>query len=122
MGPFQVNSSWRSPFRLDLEALTLTLSIPSGWQVVERSHPSYQLIVSVRVAASTLSSVERKGTLDESESSHHQRRSITSEEGDERANEYGKATVAVSLSLGKSEIKRALERYECVLQDRWAPQ
>lgn len=67
----------------------------------------------MRVAASALSSVERKGTLDESESNHHQRRrSATSEEGDIPANEYGKATVTASLSLGKSEIKGALERYE----------
>ncbi|CAN0248928.1 unnamed protein product, partial [Ectocarpus sp. 12 AP-2014] len=81
-------------------------------QVVERLHPSYQLIVSVRVAASALSSVERNGTLDESESNHHQRkRTATSEEGDNPANEYGKATVTASLSLGKSEIKGALESW-----------
>ncbi|CAN0068165.1 unnamed protein product, partial [Ectocarpus fasciculatus] len=81
-------------------------------QVVERLHPSYQLIVSVRVAASTLSSVEQRGTMDESESDHHQqRRTATSEEGDNPAKEYGKATVTASLSLGKSEIKGALESW-----------
>ncbi|CAM9563885.1 unnamed protein product, partial [Ectocarpus sp. 13 AM-2016] len=81
-------------------------------QVVERLHPSYQLIVSVRVAASALSSVERNGTHDESESNHHQRkRTATSEEGDNPANEHGKATVTTSLSLGKSEIKGALESW-----------
>ncbi|CAM9649226.1 unnamed protein product, partial [Ectocarpus sp. 12 AP-2014] len=81
-------------------------------QVVERLHPSYQLLVSVKVAASALSSVERNGTLDESESNHHQiKRTATSEKGDNPANEYGKATVTASLSLGKSEIKGALESW-----------
>ncbi|CAM9771939.1 unnamed protein product, partial [Ectocarpus sp. 8 AP-2014] len=81
-------------------------------QVVERLHPSYQLIVSVRVAASALSSVERNGTLDESESNHYRiKRTATSEEGDNPANKYGKATVTASLSLGKSEIKGALESW-----------
>ncbi|CAB1114941.1 unnamed protein product [Ectocarpus sp. CCAP 1310/34] len=80
-------------------------------QVVERLHPSYQLIVSVRLAASALSWVERNGTLDESKSSHRQRgRTATSEEGGNPVNEYGKATVAASLSLGKSEIMGAIER------------
>ncbi|CAM9664137.1 unnamed protein product [Ectocarpus sp. 6 AP-2014] len=81
-------------------------------QVVERLHPSYQLIVSVRVASSALSSVERNGTLDGSGSNHHPRkRTATSEEGDNPANECGKATVTASLSLGKSEIKGALESW-----------
>ncbi|CBN74701.1 hypothetical protein Esi_0037_0136 [Ectocarpus siliculosus] len=84
-------------------------------QVVERLHPSYQLIVSVSVAASALSSAERNGKLDGSESNHHpSKRTETSEEGDNPANECGKATVTASLSLGKSEIKGALERLEIV--------
>ncbi|CAM9644787.1 unnamed protein product, partial [Scytosiphon promiscuus] len=87
-------------------------------QVVERLRPSYQLIISATVAASSLLSTGRKsgrGQYSGDAKIHSSTISPTFEGTKNTVAENidsgrADATVAASLSLGKSEIKAALER------------
>lgn len=87
-------------------------------QVVERLRPSYRLIISAKVAASALLRTEGKWAHDDNSGDNEINLASVSQTWEGAANVAaqhdncgcGEAEVVASLSLGKSEIKGALER------------
>lgn len=95
-----------------------SLLFPALMQVVERLRPSYRLIISVTVAARTplwTQGTDEHENITGSSKLHLPRVSRTSDGAENMVavdvgNGGAEAEVAASLSLGKSEIKAALER------------